>query len=255
MSGPSNAKNLFSRARGSSDEPPADDPDKAPYGWMKDRKTGKWRPRKSWGGAGRGARKMAGQPGGSTTPSRPAGKPTGKKRAARKPAREPLRMVEFLADDDTAQVPEEDEDPGPFLGADPAPSWQMDDPPALPSSADDGKTDLRTELEAWIALGWSLPADALYTIDPYCFAPLVDDQTGPLIVSCFADIAMQHPKVAAFIADRAGLMPYIKLGLAFKEVGKNAWRHHVSKKVEVEVDRNNGVYTVKPRDYSQYPAA
>lgn len=256
MSGQSSGTNLFSRKRGSSDEPPADDPVKAPYGWMKDKQTGKWRPRKSWGGAGRGGRKVAGQPGGAVTPNRPGKKTTARKKTTKTRSPEPLRMVEFLADDDAGSSPEEDADIGPFLGSDPAPSWQSDDAPVVPSSsADDGKTDLRTEVESWIALGWSLPADVLATIDPYCFGPLVDDQTGPLIVSCFADIAMQSPKVAAFIADKAGLMPYIKLGFAFKPVVANAWRHHISKKVDVEVDREQMTYTVTPRDYSQYPAA
>ena len=254
MSGQSSGQSLFSRKRASSDEPPADDPVKAPYGWMKDKKTGKWRPRKSWGGAGRNGRKVAGQPGGATTPDGLARKTTARKRPAKGRSSEPLRMVEPLAEDDAGSS-QEDDDLSPFLGADPAPSWHDDDAPNLPVSPDDGKTDLRTEVESWIALGWSLPADVLATIDPYCFGPLVDDQTGPLIVSCFADIAMQSPKVAAFIADKAGLMPYIKLGFAFKPVVANAWRHHISKKVEVEVDREQMTYTVTPKDYSQYPAA
>lgn len=142
----------------------------------------------------------------------------------------------------------------PWLGADPDPSWHEPEPPAPPETKP-GEFDMRTEVESWIALAWSLPAETLATVDPYCFGPLVDDQTGPLIVSCFADIAMQSPKVAEFIASKSGLMPYIKLGFAFKPVIKNAWQHHISKKVEVEIDREAMTYTVNRRDYSQYPAA
>lgn len=245
---------LFSRKRGTSSEPPPDDPEKAPYGWMKDRKTGKWRPRKTWGGAGRGAHKVAGQPPTNEGPARPAAKRPARKKTAARPTRtKPLQMVEPLPEDDTE--PASEEEFLPFLGADPEPSWHTDDPTPVLSSADEGKVDLRTEVESWIALGWSIPADILSSIDPYCFNPLSDDETGPLIVGCLADIAMQSPKVAAFIASKSGLMPYIKLGFAFKPVVKNMWSHHVSKKVEVEIDREAGMFTVRQRDYSQYPAA
>lgn len=257
MSGQSSGAGLFSRKRGSSDEPPADDPVKAPYGWMKDKSTGKWRPRKSWGGAGRDGRKVGGRTGGATTPDRPAGKPTARKKTAKKPAAkraDTLRMVDPIVHEALEEAMDEVEANAiPWLGADPAPSWHLDPEPAPPEPS--GEVDMRTEVESWIALGWSLPADALATMDPYCFGPLVDEQTGPLIVSCFTDIAMQSPKVAAFIASKSGLMPYIKLGFAFKPVLQNAWQHHISKKVEVDIDRETMTYTVNKRDYSQYPAA
>ena len=257
MSGQSSGTGLFQRKRGSSNEPPADDPVKAPYGWMRDKKTGKWRPRKSWGGAGRGARKVVGGPSGTVTPDQPAAKttrrPAARKTTVKRPAKrpEPLRMVEPLPEHDDDQ---EQDDLTPFLGADPAPSWHEPEPPAAPATAS-GQVDMRTEVESWIALAWSLPAETLSTIDPYCFGPLADDETGPLIVGCLADIAMQSPKVAEFIASKSGLMPYIKLGFAFKPVFRNAWQHHISKKVEVEIDREAMTYTVSRRDYSQYPAA
>lgn len=255
MNGQSTSAGLFSRKRGSSAEPPPDDPEKAPYGWMKDRKTGKWRPRKSWGGAGKNARKTAAQSDVVQQPSIGVRKRPARKRTTSRPKKsEPLRMVEPVAEEDSPSAAEDDFQP--FLGADPAPSWQTDEPAQIVSGSSDAKsTDLRTEVESWIALGWSLPADALATIDPYCFSPLVDDETAPLIVGCLADIAMQSPKVAAFIASKSGLMPYIKLGFAFKPVFANAWRHHVSKKVEVDIDRMNGTYMVREKDYSMYPAA
>jgi hypothetical protein len=218
---------------------------------MKDPKTHQWRPRKSWGGAGKGAHKVAGRP----APARPtAGKKPGRPRSSKSKAKprkpEQLHVVEPLDQGE----PLEDEFL-PFLGADPDPSWQQIDGGEAAPAAGGEQLDLRTEVESWIALGWSLPAEMLATMDPFCFGPLVDEQTGPLIVSCFADIAMQSPKVAEFIASKSGLMPYIKLGFAFKPVFQNAWRHHISKKVEVEVDRDAMTYKVTQRDYSQYPAA
>lgn len=225
---------------------------------MKDRQTGQWRPRKSWGGAGKDAHKVGGLDGAPAPRTRkptgrPKGRPKGRRTQPVRPRPEPLMLVEV-----EGQEPDGEEEFTPFLGSDPAPAWQRDDaPPAPPDTEQSGGFDLRTEVEAWIALGWSIPAETLATIDPYCFGPLVDDQTGPLVIRAFADIAMQSPRVAEFIASKSGLRPYIQLAAVFKPVIANAWRHHISRKVEVEIDREAMTYTVKSkeRDYSQYPAA
>lgn len=218
---------------------------------MRDRNTGEWRPRKSWGGAGKGAHKVAAAP--------PAAKATRPRTAGKKPrkrAAAPRARVEQLH---IADEPETDGETWQdiMMDRDPAAAWQEapgPEPEPETPAAKEAK-ELRQEVEAWIALGWSIPAEALEAVDPYCFGPLVDPETGPLVIKAFADIAMQSPKVVEFIASKTGLRPYIQLAYVFKPVLQNAWRHHITRKVEVDVDRATGTYTVQPRDMSQYPAA
>lgn len=207
---------------------------------MRDRSTGQWR-----------AKKRPGRPSKSTTRPGSGRKRTGSKPALRTAPRSaaPLAAVE--------DAPEQQEQPNPEH--DPAAAWQEQPGEAPVEQRDDlgaaAATAMRNDVRALIALVYSLPADSLATIDPYCFGPLQDEPTAVGVVDSLTEIVMGSPKIATWVTSATGLMPWIKLGAALKPVAVNAWRHHVTHSVEVTVDRDAMTYSVERRDYSAYPAA
>jgi len=115
--------------------------------------------------------------------------------------------------------------------------------------------ETRADIKALIALAYVPVGETLPLIDPYCFGPLGEAKTADGVISAVSDIVCGSPRVAAWAASAAGLMPWIKLAYALKPVAVNVLHHHVTKSVEVEVDREAREMTVTRRDYTMYSAA
>lgn len=208
------------------DVEPAPHPVKAPKGWTWDRKTRNWRPKvrgpvlaRLYGGHDDGRADGGPDPGGAASDG--AGP--------------------------EAEGGETDHDQG-----DPAPGWQSDTNPIVTFELDE---EAKAEIHALIALAYLPFGQTLPLVDPYCFGPLGEDETSSDIIGAVSDIVCGSPRVAKWVASAAGLRPWIKLGYALKPVAVNAWRHHVTKSIDVDVDRDAKTFTVTKRDWSQYPAA
>ena len=142
-------------------------------------------------------------------------------------------------------------------GRDPDPGWMDDrDRKIVPIRTWQGvDKETRADIRALIALGYTIPGETLPLLDPYCFGPLADDQTAVGVIDAVTDIVCGSPRIAAWAASAAGLMPWIQLGKALQPVAVAAFRHHIVKTVEVEIDREAREMVVTKRDYSQYTAA
>jgi hypothetical protein len=157
------------------------------------------------------------------------------------------------------QPPEAVQDTGPSAGStydrDPEPGWMSDPGPP----ADDGKfvptSSDRADIKALIALLYTVPAETLPLIDPYCFGPLGEKKTATGIIDAVTDIVSASPRVAQWAVSTAGLMPWVKLAIALKPLAVNVLHHHITHSVEVEVDRAKREMTVTERDFSMYTAA
>lgn len=157
--------------------------------------------------------------------------------------------------------PEAAGDPGPGSTAgpeavstqDPPPSWASD--PAPPAEQWEPDDETRTDIKSLIALCYTVPAEALPMVDPFCFGPLTEKKTANGVIDAVSDIVCASPRVAKWAASKTGLMPWIKLGIALKPVGLNVLHHHVTKTVTVEVDRENRTMEITEKDWAEYPAA
>lgn len=152
----------------------------------------------------------------------------------------------------------DDDGQGPAAGdyRDPDPSWGADAPgggPAPEPFRVDSET--RKDIKALVALAYTIPGEALPLLDPYCFGVLEEEETTKGIVTAVSDIVCGSPRVARWAASAAGLMPWIKLGIALKPVAVAALHHHILRDVEVEIDRATKTMTVSRQDWAQYPAA
>lgn len=198
------------------EHPPPPDPVKAPKGWTWDRKEQFWKPRL------RGPA-LVQQPG-------------------------PAAHQDPLPDDSSAPA---DERPG----RDPDPGWARDTVPAGPAEQWELTAADRADIKALIALAYTLPAESLPLLDPYCFGPLGERKTGENIIDAVSDIVCGSPRVARWAASASGLMPWLKLSIALKPVAVAALHHHILRDVEVELDRAAKTMTVAKRDWAKYSAA
>lgn len=151
--------------------------------------------------------------------------------------------------------PDPVQDNGGFSGGtpdrDPDPGWADAPAPArFEISAED-----RKDIKALVALLYTVPAETLPLVDPYCFGPLGERETANGVIDAVADIVAGSPRVARWAVSAAGLMPVVKLCLALKPIAVNFLHHHITHSVEVELDRETRTMTVAKADWSQYPAA
>lgn len=137
-------------------------------------------------------------------------------------------------------------------GPDPAPSWQAD--PAPPAEQWEPDPEDRKDIRALVALCYTVPAETLPLIDPFCFGPLTERDTANGVIDAVSDIVCQSPKVARWAASKSGLMPWLKLGMALKPVAVNGLHHHITKSITVEIDRENRTMEITETDWTQYPA-
>jgi hypothetical protein len=137
---------------------------------------------------------------------------------------------------------------------DPEPSWMAEPDPPRPPDFQPSR-EQRADIKALVALCYTIPAETLPLVDPYCFGPLAERDTAVGVIDAVSDIVCASPKVAKWAASASGLMPWIKLSFALKPVGLNMLHHHLTKSVEVEIDRKAREMTVTERDWSQFSAA
>lgn len=198
------------------DSPPPPDPVRAPKGWTWDRGEQHWKPR----------------------------------------LRGPVLPQQGQQQD---QPPAADaEDTGGGAGRqqqDPDPGWMRPGADQQPDGDQWSLTDTdRKDIKALIALAYTLPSEALPLLDPYCFEPLQEKDTAEGVISAVSDIVCGSPRVARWAASAAGLMPWIKLGIALKPIAIASLHHHVLRDVEVELDRENKTMLVTKRDWSMFKA-
>jgi hypothetical protein len=147
------------------------------------------------------------------------------------------------------------QDTGGFNGStpDPEPSWMAE--PSSPAEDFKVTADARRDIKALVALCYTVPAETLPLVDPYCFGPLAERDTAVGVIDAVSDIVCASPKVAKWAVSASGLMPWIKLSFALKPVAVNVLHHHITKSVEVEIDREAREMTVTENNWSQYSAA
>lgn len=147
------------------------------------------------------------------------------------------------------------QDTGLFSGStpDPEPGWMND--PAPPADKFRPSAEQKADIKALIALLYTVPAETLPLADPYCFGPLQEKQTATGVIDAVADIVSASPRVARWAVSSSGLVPWVKLAIALKPIGVNVLHHHITKRVEVEVDREAREMVVTERDWSMYSAA
>jgi hypothetical protein len=201
--------------------PPEPDPDPqgAPYGYTWDGKQQNWRPRKRLGRAGAAARLAAA--------------PDGRPEAGGGPQDPPAPDVA-----------------GDWRDPDPAREAHDDRGPAATPFEVSQQT--RDDIAGMLALLYSIPADFLVTVDPYCFGALsgcLDESlkaTVPII--CRSRLAVE------FCTSAAGLVLWIKLAAALKPFAVAVFQHHIIHSV-VMTKQEDGTPHVEREDWSQYSAA
>jgi hypothetical protein len=153
----------------------------------------------------------------------------------------------------SAPADEAPQDDPESYGPDPAPSWASD--PAPPGEKWEIDSEARADIKALVALAYTVPAETLPLLDPYCFGPLDEKKTANGVIDAVSDIVCGSPRVAKWAVSASGLMPWIKLGVALKPIGVNVLHHHITKSVEVEIDRDSKTMQITHNDWAQYPAA
>src|SRR5712664_2142990 len=175
---------------------PAPDAAKAPKGWTWDRENRHWKPK------------------------------------VRGPVLAALRGRERQVPDDRRADggPDRDGTPGDGAGQEPAageapdvyrdpdPAWGAGDRETTPIDTFTLDRETRADIRALIALAYTIPGETLPLLDPYCFGPLAEEDTAKGVIGAVSDIVCGSPRVAKWAASAAGLMPWIKLGIALQPV-------------------------------------
>jgi hypothetical protein len=186
------------------DAEPGPDPERAPYGWTRDRKApGGWRAKKR---PGRGGRRGG----------------------------------------DVDQAAEAEVDPD----RDPEPAWRSG---SLPTGVYEASDSERAEVSSLLALVYSIPADFLITVDPYCFGAL--NANLQQVIDATVPILCRSQSVVRWITGSSGLMMYAQLAIAMKPVAVAIWQHHVTHSVALHRDEETGQVFAAHRDFSAYTAA
>jgi hypothetical protein len=154
------------------------------------------------------------------------------------------------ASDSYEHAGSDDERDHPFAdGPDPDPGWAAGSARKEPYKA---TADERNDVAALLALAYSVPADFLLQVDPYCFGELNANLEG--IIDATVPIICRSERVVKYVTGSSGLILYIKLAAAFRPFLVAAWKHHVLHSVVLERGEDGETYAV-PNDYSAYSAA
>lgn len=201
------------------DNPPPDDPEAAPNGWVWDkngRRGGGWKPR---------LRKRFGH----STPPPPT-----------------LTSDDDISDDEFSQA------------EDPPPSWADGTPAKTPPPPAKVTAAVRKELSAAVGMVGMVILPPLVAADPYCGGALRDNFQG-IANAVVPLLCQSPRVVAFFTDTASDWMLWWKLAVAMAPVAAAVGRHHVLKTVEVvDVVDDAGNVTgqaVVERDLSEYPAA
>lgn len=135
-------------------------------------------------------------------------------------------------------------------GRDPQPSWYAGAKKGEPYKASPAE---QNDVAALLALMYSVPADFLLQVDPYCFGEL-NANLGQ-VVDATVPIICRSETVVKYVTGSSGLILWIKLAAAFRPFGVAVWRHHVVHTVQLQQDEETGETFVASSDYSAYSAA
>ena len=76
---------------------------------------------------------------------------------------------------------------------DPEPGWMSE--PGQPDDAFKVTAEVRADVKALIALCYTIPAESLPLMDPYCFGPLGERKTANAIIDSISDIVCASPRI------------------------------------------------------------
>lgn len=215
---------------------PAPDPQRAPKGWAWDRGTKRWKPR---------ARAAAGAAQQQAAP--PAPEPEQRGIVARITGRQ-----------------RDQQQPPAGTGRDPDPAWMRtgDDAPPPPRPAWDPSEvsgEVKDDIAGMLALFYSIPADFMITVDPYCFGALNENLSAT--IDATVPIICRSKTAVEFVTGASGLILWVKLLSTLKPFAVAVWQHHIIHAVELvaeqdeETGETTGRVTVHRQDFSAYPAA
>ena len=203
--------------------PPPDDPDKAPHGWMWDRYAkprSAWRPRKS--------------------PARGGWRGTRTKPAPPPEPEDP--MLPFERD---------------LAGDDPAPAYASVKPPKIAKTPPKVTTKTKNDMTAAVGMVGMILLPPITRSDPYCGGALTDNFQS--IADALVPLLCRSERVVAFFTDDASdWMLWFKLAIALAPVAVAVGKHHILKTVEIQQDPETGdlyAVNVQPADLAtEYPA-
>jgi len=243
------------------DSPPPPDPVAAPKGYAWNRSARQWKPRLR---AAHGAQA-------AELPVQQQQRPRQQQRRRETPVpsapsaeRHGRGGFPWFGKGDTPPGPGPQDDDGfdGSSGRDPDPGWQRPgggSPAAPPWDPESVGQDTKDDIAGMLALFYSIPADFLITVDPFCFGKLSDnldatiDATVPII--CRSKMAVE------FVTSASGLILWIKLLATLKPFFVAVWQHHVihtveiTKETDTETGKQTGRFAVMQQDFSQYTAA
>ena len=225
------------------DVPPPADPQLAPKGWAWNRAARQWKPRQ---------RAIAGNPEPRPGRGRPRGRSdkTGPGRQA--PQQQRSLIAGLLRRDPPPDVDDQADDTG---DRDPDPGWMLDDAPPPPDPWDPSTVgdDIKDDIAGMLGLLYSIPADFLITVDPYCFCAL--NANLEATIDATVPIICRSKRAVEFVTGASGLILWIKLLATLKPFFVALWQHHVIHSVDLEQDQETGKVTAMKQDFSAYTAA
>jgi hypothetical protein len=146
-------------------------------------------------------------------------------------------------------------------GRDPDPGWMAEGAPAAPAVWDAASVPaaVKDDIAGMLALLYSIPADFLITVDPFCFGALNENLAAT--VDATVPIICRSKTAVEFITGASGLILWIKLAATLRPFLVAVWQHHVIHSVSLAAETDEatgeatGRVTVQRQDYSAYTAA
>lgn len=133
---------------------------------------------------------------------------------------------------------------------DPDPGWAGGQAPPGPPPV--GKETI-DDIASMLALLYSIPADFLIEMDPYCFGEL--NANLDRVINATVPIICRSPRVVQFVVSNAGMILWVKLAAELRPFLVAVFQHHIMKTVTTEKDEKTGKTTATKADFSVYKAA
>lgn len=203
----------------------------APFGWMKDTKTGEIRPKKA-----------AGRPRWKNEPLTPPTAGNGSK---------PRDASGKFAKDVPKPEPSPETEPlSTSAQRDPGPGWQAEDKGRKRRfSINDVPTEVVDDIAGAAGLIGIPLLSILQQLDPYCGTVLA--QNFENIVNATLPLLCRSQRVVKFFSSETDFTALLALGIALKPVAVAIFEHHILGRVEVVRDPVTGVPFVQARQPSQ----
>ena len=196
--------------------PPPDDPERAPFGWMWDKRISSYRPKKrAWRG----------------------GNAPGSHREPRPDMSSFERDVEKALEDRGFQ--------------DPAPAWQDKKPPKVPKTPVKVSAKVKGDITGFVGMLGAVLLPPVVSRDPYCGGALTE--AFPAIAEAVVPLLCQSQRVVSFFTDQDNdWMLWGKLAMALAPVAQAVAQHHILKTVEIRQDPVTGDLYAGPRDLAEF---